>query len=88
MTIPKVMAGGGEMPHIPMAYQHQSEYAPDSFRSPVSAPLRKLTVDLIKTYRKINEVRLCCEMECSTMVWNSAICCYAKCAEWPQQSVE
>jgi hypothetical protein len=26
------------------------------YRSPAEAPLRKLTVDLIKTYRKINEV--------------------------------
>lgn len=45
------------MPHIPMAYQHQADYTPDSFRSPINAPLRKLTVDLIKTYRKINEVK-------------------------------
>ena len=28
-----------------------------SCRSPSEAPLRKLTVDLIKTYRKINEVQ-------------------------------
>ena len=28
----------------------------DSYRHPSSAPLRKLTVDLIKTYRKINDV--------------------------------
>lgn len=48
----------GEMPQIPMAYQHQSEYSTviESYRSPGHAPLRKLTVDLIKTYRKINEV--------------------------------
>ena len=32
-------------------------YAPFSCRSPSEAPLRKLTVDLIKTYRKINEVQ-------------------------------
>lgn len=46
------------MPQIPMAYQHQSEYSTviESYRSPGQAPLRKLTVDLIKTYRKINEV--------------------------------
>ena len=50
----------GEMPQIPMAYQHQSEYSTviESYRSPGHAPLRKLTVDLIKTYRKINEVRV------------------------------
>lgn len=53
------MAGGGDMTQIPMNFQHHqsAEYStPDSFRSPSSAPLRKLTVDLIKTYRKINEV--------------------------------
>lgn len=52
----KMMAGGGgELPpHIPLAYQQ--EYSSESFRNPANAPLRKLTVDLIKTYRKINEV--------------------------------
>lgn len=30
---------------------------PPSFRDPASAPLRKLSVDLIKTYKHINEVR-------------------------------
>lgn len=29
---------------------------PPSFRDPASAPLRKLSVDLIKTYKHINEV--------------------------------
>ena len=38
--------------HLP----HHMGYAPFSCRSPSEAPLRKLTVDLIKTYRKINEV--------------------------------
>jgi len=28
-----------------------------AFRDPVEAPLRKLSVDLIKTYKHINEVR-------------------------------
>ena len=28
-----------------------------AFRDPVDAPLRKLSVDLIKTYKHINEVR-------------------------------
>lgn len=31
---------------------------PPSFRDPVNAPLRKLSVDLIKTYKHINEVGL------------------------------
>ena len=30
---------------------------PTSFRDPATAPLRKLSVDLIKTYKHINEVR-------------------------------
>ncbi|GLD48574.1 aldehyde dehydrogenase, mitochondrial, partial [Lates japonicus] len=29
---------------------------PPSFRDPASAPLRKLSVDLIKTYKHINEI--------------------------------
>jgi hypothetical protein len=29
-----------------------------AFRDPVEAPLRKLSVDLIKTYKHINEVQL------------------------------
>ena len=60
------MAGGsGDMPQITLAYQHQQpdfvpepfHAPPEAFRSPTNAPLRKLTVDLIKTYRTINEVR-------------------------------
>lgn len=30
---------------------------PHTFREPSTAPLRKLSVDLIKTYKHINEVR-------------------------------
>lgn len=29
---------------------------PQTFRDPATAPLRKLSVDLIKTYKHINEV--------------------------------
>ncbi len=47
-------AGGGDIPQIPLGYQ--PDFPPESFRNPSSGPLRKLTVDLIKTYRKINEV--------------------------------
>ena len=32
---------------------------PNSFRDPSGAPLRKLSVDLIKTYKHINEVMPC-----------------------------
>ena len=31
---------------------------PTTFRDPSSAPLRKLSVDLIKTYKHINEVHI------------------------------
>jgi len=31
--------------------------AMSAYRDPVEAPLRKLSVDLIKTYKHINEVR-------------------------------
>lgn len=30
---------------------------PQTFRDPATAPLRKLSVDLIKTYKHINEVK-------------------------------
>ena len=32
-------------------------YETEQYRSQTEAPIRKLTVDLIKTYRKINDVR-------------------------------
>ena len=45
-------------------------YAPFSCRSPSEAPLRKLTVDLIKTYRKINEVQtVVCLFVCLFGCW-------------------
>ena len=53
--IDMMAGGGGELPpHLPLTYQQ--DYSTESFRNPANAPLRKLTVDLIKTYRKINEV--------------------------------
>lgn len=33
---------------------------PTNFRDPTAAPLRKLSVDLIKTYKHINEVSILC----------------------------
>jgi hypothetical protein len=39
---------------LPAGYQ---QGLVESHRDPAEAPIRKLTVDLIKTYRKINEVR-------------------------------
>lgn len=42
------------MPDIVMLQRRM----PQTFRDPATAPLRKLSVDLIKTYKHINEVRL------------------------------
>lgn len=43
---------------------------PNTFRDPSAAPLRKLSVDLIKTYKHINEVR-----KLISCLWgNAAIC--------------
>lgn len=39
---------------------------PRQFRDPAAAPLRKLSVDLIKTYKHINEVRL----PFALLIWN------------------
>lgn len=41
------------MPDIVMLQRRM----PQTFRDPATAPLRKLSVDLIKTYKHINEVR-------------------------------
>jgi len=40
-----------------VSIQQKSKFAPVKFRDPTTAPLRKLSVDLIKTYKHINEVR-------------------------------
>ena len=40
----------------PPGSQHQHGGPKPQFRDPASAPLRKLSVDLIKTYKHINEV--------------------------------
>lgn len=34
---------------------------PQCFRDPATAPLRKLSIELIKTYKHINEVRDSCD---------------------------
>lgn len=39
-------------------YQLQQNRIPTVFRDPESAPLRKLSVELIRTYKHINEVRM------------------------------
>ena len=44
---------------IPVDIQAMQARIPNSFREPGGAPLRKLSVDLIKTYKHINEVRVC-----------------------------
>ena len=50
-----VLMADGEPSTIHM-YGHEGGM---TYRKPGVAPLRKLTVDLIKTYRKINEVFVC-----------------------------
>lgn len=42
----------------PTDIQAMQARIPQHFRDPSSAPLRKLSVDLIKTYKHINEVSL------------------------------
>ena len=59
-----VFAGGAEgLRRMAEALQQQQQDAaamqtriPNHFRDPTEAPLRKLSVDLIKTYKHINEV--------------------------------
>lgn len=46
----RTVTGEEHAHHLP----YHAEYF--KFRNPSEAPLRKLTVDLIKTYRRINEV--------------------------------
>jgi hypothetical protein len=41
----------------PSDIQAMQARIPHNFRDPATAPLRKLSVDLIKTYKHINEVR-------------------------------
>ena len=38
------------------AYDYYVRKIPTTFREPATAPLRKLSIDLIKTYKHINEV--------------------------------
>ncbi len=55
-----VMAGSGQS--LPDSASSDSAYdyyvgkIPTTFREPGTAPLRKLSIDLIKTYKHINEV--------------------------------
>ena len=59
----------GDSYHYPSAdHTHHSLGTGEGYRHPSAAPLRKLTVDLIKTYRKINDVSVCvcvCVCVCS-----------------------
>lgn len=48
--------GQGVCNEIVSSYHHQNKLLSLKFRDPSSAPLRKLSVDLIKTYKHINEV--------------------------------
>ena len=40
------------------AHNFYNTRLPTSFRDPSAAPLRKLSIDLIKTYKHINEVSI------------------------------
>lgn len=50
-----VAAAPGQQP-TPPDIQAMQARIPHHFRDPAAAPLRKLSVDLIKTYKHINEV--------------------------------
>lgn len=52
-----VGAGGGPQ-ETPADIHAMQARIPHRFRDPATAPLRKLSVDLIKTYKHINEVRI------------------------------
>ncbi|KAK0157183.1 hypothetical protein PV327_011345 [Microctonus hyperodae] len=52
-----VGAGGGPQ-ETPADIHAMQARIPHRFRDPATAPLRKLSVDLIKTYKHINEVRM------------------------------
>lgn len=61
------------MPDIVMLQRRM----PQTFRDPATAPLRKLSVDLIKTYKHINEVRLlifCNSIYLATEQGNNLFC--------------
>lgn len=50
-------AAGGVPQETPSDIHAMQARIPHRFRDPATAPLRKLSVDLIKTYKHINEVR-------------------------------
>lgn len=50
-------AAGGVSQETPSDIHAMQARIPHRFRDPATAPLRKLSVDLIKTYKHINEVR-------------------------------
>lgn len=51
-------AAGGVTQETPSDIHAMQARIPHRFRDPATAPLRKLSVDLIKTYKHINEVRV------------------------------
>uniref|UniRef100_A0A1B6KQA7 dual-specificity kinase n=1 Tax=Graphocephala atropunctata TaxID=36148 RepID=A0A1B6KQA7_9HEMI len=50
------LSQAGPGPNTPSDIQAMQARIPQHFRDPATAPLRKLSVDLIKTYKHINEV--------------------------------
>lgn len=55
--VPEDQLGMGHMSNPPADIQAMQARIPHTFRDSSAAPLRKLSVDLIKTYKHINEVR-------------------------------
>lgn len=51
------IGSGGVPQETPADIHAMQARIPHRFRDPATAPLRKLSVDLIKTYKHINEVR-------------------------------
>lgn len=66
LALASVPCGGLGLRRMAEALQQQQQQdaaamqnrIPNSFRDPATAPLRKMSVDLIKTYKHINEVCL------------------------------
>lgn len=61
--MPSAQCGGGTAGGVPqeapLDINAMQARIPRKFRDPATGPLRKLSVDLIKTYKHINEVRSC-----------------------------
>lgn len=69
-------AAGGVPQETPSDIHAMQARIPHRFRDPATAPLRKLSVDLIKTYKHINEVRTTLSrLTCGTLAPKFAFPC-------------